>query len=448
MKIKILSLIAGLLFLSTMGMAWDEVTHSFMTDKVIGEIKIPELKDLLQRNRDEFLSGSWLTDTYQYTHNRCEVLNPHNLYIHCNAYLNYLQKEEIRQQANYEKLVALFFGSMAHTTEDFWLDNILYDYPKSIGENVTGDTFNGVISISKFGYLTKKVKPYFPFDDMYQMYKDAGLLESDYLDKVKFREHYIQLIAKQYEQLRLLKFLSFLASNQVQNKSPWMSNNIMTTTGGMLSCVNNTARYLESIWQMLHQNEVGKIVNVAYSGFSNRLGVTVAFPYAVQCADSLNITVTGSKKDTIRGEITAFNYGGTKTNLVTLVYSFKKNSTLGVHENYLISLRPKNDIHQPLDYSFKPEDSVIKTSSTITAKSWISTLGTGFFLFFICLGLAGIFWGLPGIFILRRSVKNEKSYKSALSVGIIGIFMLIGVVILLLGIYLLITKGWIVIMNV
>ena len=137
---KKLILLAGILVISINALkAWDEVTHAFITAKIIELIRIQELKTLLENNKEEFLSGCWFTDSYQYTEHRINSLNPHYLDIYANAYLSYLQKSEVREQENYEQLVALFFGSVAHTTEDFWLDNILYRYPSLIGENINGD---------------------------------------------------------------------------------------------------------------------------------------------------------------------------------------------------------------------------------------------------------------------------------------------------------------------
>lgn len=448
MKARTLLLAISFFFISTIAMAWDEVTHGFMTDKIIGEIKIPELKQLLERNKNEFLSGSWLTDTYQYTHNRNETLNPHNLDIHCNAYIAYLQKEEVQEQANYEKLVALLLGSLAHTTEDFWLDNILYDYPKSIGDSVTGDTYNGVIAINKFGYLCKKVKRYFPANDMYTMYKDTNLLEPDYETPEKFEAYYSVWAAKQYEQLRLLKLLSFLASNQVQNESPWTSANILNAPGGMLSSVNNSARYLENVWKRLHNLPVEGLLNAEYSGLDSRLGMLVSFSHPIENQDSLEVYVVDSKQDTLKGTINAFSFGGTKTNLINLVYKFNSNSALPRNSEYVVILHPANAINPDLKTSFKATNGKVITNYPLKPKSFLSTLGAGLFLLLICMGLGGIFYGISGLFSFYPAVRNKRQKYSVVNRVFYRIFQFVGVLIILTGFYLFMTKGWLVILNV
>jgi hypothetical protein len=448
MKAKTLLIVISLIFFSNMAMAWDEVTHGFMTDKIIDEIKVPELKQLLERNRNEFLSGSWLTDTYQYTHKRYETLNSHNLDIHCNAYLNYLQKEEVKQQPNYEQLVAILLGSMAHTTEDFWLDNILYEYPKSIGEKVTGDTFNGVIAIKKNGYLCKKVKRYFPANDMYAMYKDANLLEPDYDTPEKFSTLYEKWSSKQYEQLMLLKFLSFLASNQVQNKSPWMSANLMTVTGGMLSSVNNSARYIEAVWKKFHNVTVEGLLNVEYSGLDSRLGLLVSFSHPITNQDSLAVYVVDSKLDTLKGAINAFSFGGTKTNLINLVYKFQSDSVLLQNNEYVVILHPTNTVNPEMRFSFKAITDTIITDYPQKPKSFFSTLGAGLFLFIICTGIGGILVGISGLFSFIPAIRNKRSKYTVINRVFYRVFLFAGVLIILLGIYLFVTKGWLVILNV
>ena len=447
MKTKLIIIAILGLLASTYTMAWDEVTHSFMTDKIIQEIRIPELQQLLEQNKNEFLSGSWYTDTYQYTPNRHETLNPHNLDVHCNAYVNYLQKEEVKKQDNYEQLVALLLGSLAHTTEDFWLDNILYKYPQTIGEDITGDTYNGVISLHKFHYLKKKVKPYFPANDLLTMYKDAGLLEQSYDTPRKFDKLYKQLITKQYEQLRLLKLLSFLASNQVQNRSPWMSANILTVTGGMLSCVNNSSRYLEAVWEVLNNQPTQGILNAEYSPLDNRLGLLVSFPLSVMNEDQLDLVVLNDEQDTIPGSVSAFSFGGTRTNLVTLVYKFDNDSVFK-RGNYTVTTKAKGE--NTINYSapFIASTKGMVTDYPQKPKTLLETIGAGLYLFMLCLGLAGVFWGLSAIYPFIWATKKKKGSLPMFAVLLQKGLQLVGIVIFVFGIYLLFTKGWLVVMNV
>jgi hypothetical protein len=401
----------------------------------------------LERNKNEFLSGSWFTDTYQYTHNRYENLNPHNLSVHCDAYLNYLQQDEVKQQHNYEQLAAFLFGSLAHTTEDFWLDNLLYDYPKTIGENVTGDTYNGVMSIKKFGYLCQKVIPFFPSEDLYKMYTNAGIFNPVDFTPEEFKKHYKALISKQYEQLRMLKFLSFLASNQVQNKSPWMTANIMTVTGGMLSSVNNSARYLEYVWEKLNNIQKEGVLNVEYSSVTRLLGVLVAYPDLLPNSDSLDIIITNSKQDTIKGGITAYSKGGTITNLVIVVYQLT-NDVLNSNEEYNAILLPKNSTNPTYRFLFRPNYDNIKANYPLKPVSNLSTFRSGLFLFIICLGLGGVFWGFPGLFTLTQHSGHKVKDLTNVRYWLKMFLQLVGILILSVGIYLLLTKGWLVVMNV
>jgi hypothetical protein len=283
---------------------------------------------------------------------------------------------------------------------------------------------------------------------MYTMYKDMNLLEPDYDTPEKFKAFYDSWAAKQYEQLRLLKLLSFLASSQVQNKSPWTSANLFNAPGGMLSSVNNSARYIESVWQKLHGIQVDGLLNVEYSGLDNRLGMLVSFSHPITNQDSLEVFVVNSKQDTLKGTIIAFGFGGTKTNLINLVYKFKSDSVLHQNNEYSVILHPMNAINPDLKTSFKASKGRISENYLQQPKSFLSTLGAGLFLFIICIGLGGLFLGISGLFSCYPVVRNRRRKYSVVNRVFYRIFQFAGVLIFLFGIYLFVTKGWLVILNV
>ena len=446
--LRILFFMGVFLLLADSTRAWDEVTHAYITEMVIEEIRIPELQQLLEKNKAEFLSGCWFTDSYQYTENRIDALNPHHLDAYANAYLNYLELPEIRQQENYEKLVALFFGSIAHTTEDFWLDNILYQYPRTIGEDLSGDVYNGVVTINKFNYLDKKVIPYFPANDLFAMYTNAGMLESAFDTQEKFEKVFGRLINKQYEQLRLLKLLSFLASKQVQNEIPWMSANIKTAPGGMLSCAKNTARYMEALWMNLHGQKSASVLNTEFSPLDNRLGLLLSLPHSLPESDQLEILVQNDKQETLTGSIKAYSFGGTRSNLVNLVYLFDNNQKMDAGF-YSVSISLLNSEMDPFSSHFEVPGIDPANYTTQQPHPFFATLGAGIFLFILCLGIGGLFWGVSGVDPFIRAVKQPTPialplWSRIMQTGLQGL----GIMVWGLGIYILLTRGWLVVLNV
>jgi hypothetical protein len=180
----------------------------------------------------------------------------------------------------------------------------------------------------------------------------------------------------------------------------------------------------------------------------NRLGMLVSFSHPITNQDSLEVFVVNSKQDTLKGTIIAFGFGGTKTNLINLVYKFENDSVLPQNSEYSVILHPTNAINPDLKTSFKATTDNIVTNYPLQSKSFLSTLGAGLFLFLICIGLGGLFLGISGLFSFYPAVRNRRRKYSVVNRVFYRIFQFAGVLIILVGIYLFVTKGWLVILNV
>lgn len=436
--------------------AWDEVSHGYMTKMIIDEIENPKLKKLLQNHRDAFIYGSWFTDTYQYTDQRIEKLNPHILQIHTQAFLPYLQKTEVRQQENYDELVAFFLGSLAHTAEDFWLDFILYSYPKEErGDLMTGDTYNGVINIKHHEYLTLDVKQSLLMNDLFKIYSEAGLLKEGYNQKTAFASMLNSWSNKQFLMLRSLKLLSFLSSDQLVNKSPWTAANMMDASGGLKDCTQKAAQLVEAYWKRIDNKAVDGIIAANYIWIDNSLALLTSFPINAEKIPRENSFVINQKGDTIYGRMDQMKYNGSNLNKTNVVIKFIPETSFIENEAYTFHLasgaygdRTELSLEREFIYSFKVVIDHTMINTFAESKPFLSTMRLGLFFFILSLGMGGVCIGFSGVLSFLWNSKNRNANISLGYIFLKRISEVLGLVMIILGVYLLISQAWIVLLNV
>jgi hypothetical protein len=222
---------------------------------------------------------------------------------------------------------------------------------------------------------------------------------------------------------------------------------MMTAPGGMLSCARNSARYLEAVWLALHgKYKDVQVMNSEFSPLDNSLGLLIWSDQPVD-QNQLKIIVQNSKHDTVAGSVKAFSYGGTLTNLVTLVYQFDDNGEIE-EGKYHASIGRNNSGANLFNISFDINHNSQGIQEPQKPVSRFRTMGTGLFLFILCLGLAGAFWGLSGlhpfIWTSRKQNMAIPLWSRILQRGLQGI----GITLLGFGLYVLFTRGWLVVLNV
>jgi hypothetical protein len=435
-----------LIFLTILGSttqtkAWDEVTHAYMTQMIPDLVKDAELKNLLQNNLDEYVYGSWYTDTYQYTGsktNRINTLNPHYIATYGKAFQNYLQKEDVIQQANYDKLVALYLGSLSHLLEDFWYDSNLSKYQKTKDDKYKGDSKYGTFVAKQHGYINLKVRPYFPKEDLFKMYQEAGMIEEEYDSLEKFEELLNAWSDHQYLLLRSLKLVNFLAGNQMYNGSPWTAGNLKEIKGGMINSAEVTAIFIEEVWNSIKQKQEPKILHTDYFEFDNKIAFLTSVPINIDELSGNDLFLLNNSKDTICGKIKQFEHNDKKKGITKYTVSFYPEEELKTGNTYTFRVKANNIFPSPFSYTFKT-GTYIETLAK--PKPFLSTIGLGVFGFIPLLALAGLLFGMAGIIRFNWTYKKRYKKLPLIHLTILRILQLTSVLVLAYGFYVLATRG-------
>lgn len=420
-------------FFQAQSFAWDEVTHAYMTGKIPHIVKNEPLKQLLQENSDEFVYGSWFTDTYQYTNHRINGLNPHIISEYAPGFFNYLQLEDVKKQDNYEKLVALYLGSLAHLLEDFWYDSNLNKYQKTKADKFIGDSKHGAFVAKQHDYINLKVKRFFPADDLFEMYKNAGMLREGFDSKDKFENRMDQWSNQQYLMLRSLKLLNFLGGNQMHNQSLWTAGNLKTIGGGMTNCTEVAARFIEEEWKRLNGKATTLFIHADYFYYANKIAVIASSP--LQENDFSNVILMNSKGDLIPGKVKRFVHPDKKKGITQYAFAFYPEQPLITNQSYKLIVQ--NSV-ETFEHEFT---NMGNTEVLAERKPFFQTLGMGIFGLIPMLALGGIFIGIAGLSCFMWSGKNSSVQMPKSRKLLNTLLNSIGIITIGFGIFLLLTRG-------
>lgn len=440
---KTVILMAIVFGLSINSIAWDEVTHAYMTNMIPELIQDQELKKILQENRSKFIYGCWYSDTYQYpSGSRIDAFNPHIIDVHDKAFLNYLQKEDVRQQENYHKLVALFLGSMAHISEDLWYDNNLNPYQREKSDLYKGDSKHGAFVARQYGYMGIKVKRYFPKEDLYRLYKEAGLLEEHTDTPEKFESTVNDWSNNQYMMLRALKFLNFLSGNMLYNTSPWTAANLREAPGGMLNSAEVAAKLVEATWHRINNKPVDDILHAQYLWTVQN--PAFLFPN-LKASDKMTSETTyalNQDGDTIRGEvISKWEHEMVKRFIPEKAFEEGEKYTLVIED---ITVNADQE-QQAYTYDFKADFDHAMDQRLAGKHPWYKTMGMGFFGLTLATGIALLLMGLGGLIRMVWNIRKGEN-KVPLFLNVVSkLFVLAGLVSFGFGIYLLVSQGWMIV---
>jgi len=437
MKSLKISILTAFIILALQTKAWDEVTHAYMTKMIPELVTDPTLKHLLRNNLDEFVYGCWYTDTYQYTDNRINALNPHIISAYGPAFSNYLQKEEVKQQDNYEKLVALYLGSLSHIIEDFWYDSNLNKYQKTKKDKYTGDSKHGAFVIKQHNYLTLHVNRYFPKEDLFKIYSNAGMLEQEYDTIDKFEKMIDAWSNQQYLMLRSLKLINFLAGNQMHNESLWTAGNLKEINGGMENCAEVAAKFIEASWNALNQNSIPKVLHADYFEFENKIAVLTSGPTYLEDITSDVVYLLDNLNDTIPGELKQFEHPDKKKGITKYAFTFHPSENLKKGTSYTLQVNIEDDA-KPFIFYFQTGNYVEKMAEP---KPFITTMGLGIFGFIPLLAIAGLLFGIAGIIRFNWNYQYENRKLPVLLQAISKVLQFAAIMLFLFSIYVIATKG-------
>jgi hypothetical protein len=433
-----LSIFTLFILLTTQLNAWDEVTHAYMTRMIPDLVKDSRLKQLLKNNMDEYVYGCWYTDTYQYTEHRITALNPHIISTYGPAFMNYLQKEEVKKQENYDKLMALYLGSLSHLMEDFWYDSNLNKYQKTKNDKYKGDSKHGAFVAKQYGYLTLKVKRYFPKEDLFKMYKEAGMIQEEYDTLEKFEKVLNGWSNQQYLLLRSLKFINFLAGNQMHNESLWTAGNLKEIKGGMENCTEVAAKFIEMIWHKMNRKTVPYILHADYFEFDNKIAVLTSVPLDLRNIQAEKVFLLNNTNDTIRGKIKQIEHPDKKKGIAKYAFAFHPFKEPEKEMSYRLNIDIDKTSEIPFIYDFKTGSYAEKLADP---KPVISTIGLGIFGFIPLVSIAILLFGIAGIVQFNWNYNNENCKLPFWLLSTTRILQFFAFITFFIGVYVLITRG-------
>ncbi len=253
---KKLLILLVLLLITCRMIAWDEISHSYITHLAIEFVKSPELKALLEKHENRLLAGSWYPDWDHFSRRRLPNLPIHQRVPFGNAYLDHLKKDEVNQRSDYEELLAHCFGALAHAFEDQWYDLILMPHLKAQDQRYYKDHHTAMLNVHLHRlYRYDRVEKYLPTHDLIKIFSQINYLEEYNVSSAYLEKRYKQGTRRQYQLMEGLKIISFLSSKYFQNRMPWAAQNMMDAPGGYISTAKATAAYWEALYTLLTQEE-------------------------------------------------------------------------------------------------------------------------------------------------------------------------------------------------
>jgi hypothetical protein len=418
--------------------SWDEVTHAYMTNYIPDLVEDGKLKRLLNENKSEFVYGSWYTDSYQYKGPEIKDFNPHNLEVHDAAFISYLQSEEIRKQSNYEQLVALYLGSLAHRAEDMWYDNNLHPYQKTKADKFKGDSRHGAFIAKQYGYINIDVPPYLPIEDLFKLYSQSYVLTGEAARYEYFENAINEWAVNQYKQLTALKLLNFVAGNQLYNVSPWTAANLYEAPGGIRNSAEVAAKFIEMAWNRLNNRIVPLVFHAQYMWPIETITFFASSSLAAKSLNQYDSFVLTENGDTIRGAFESRKEDH-------LVKRFKPDLPFNEGQNYMFVFKPDTSNTAPqidgtLTYEFTAIYDHDMHNRLASKMPWHKTMGLSLFVFIPLFGLSLLFFGLTGVISLIG--KESKGAISLMWMMLNYLLSLASVSAMLLALYLLFTKAW------
>ena len=448
--LSILALFCFFLGSSPPAGAWDEVTHSEITDMAVDFVQTPELAALLRAHRSELLSGSWFPDWGQYGH----PFDDGNHRSHLDRFRAYLHRPEIQARANYSALVAYYLGTYGHCAEDFYVDTTLEPFLETIDLHIARDTEYGMLNIKEFQYLNLHVVPYLPIDDLIAIYQSGGYFAKYHRNPANF-EHEIRAIMKrQYILMRELKLLSFMSSQYTRSLMPWASQHMMTAPGGLEDEARATAALWEALWSDLHDRPApffvystpsngGSIFTPDHSSSYGRITLLSSHRMDNGRFGSNSMTLADADGTIISGHA-QLGYVHSPEEASDLLVQFTPDTSLTPTHAYTLTVNPGiyglagERLNTPYQIHFMaPEAPTI--GSPHPERGW--AMGVFAFCFFAPLAL--IVAGGSGLIRLQIdcSPHGLLARKRGLATGIQRSLELVGILLLGIGLYFLLTNG-------
>jgi len=262
--------IVAILFLAVASRSFGAgmTAHMYMSDVALQRISDPELKKILNDNRDAVLAGTIFPDSgnglnytvgYSKKDNYAEVTHWHPF---LEAYLNYIKSNcQPPYSGHCRELIAHFMGTAAHNLEDGTSHYILYRIDERMdptGAKTDMDMASDFILIEKYRRGPVLPKYVVPYDDLMNIFKSMGLNYTKQGMIDGNRVHRGALFAE--------RVIARSRYETIKRKNPWIVENIITAPGGIDYSGQVTAGYWDALWQRLNGKEPADMVLATYPG--------------------------------------------------------------------------------------------------------------------------------------------------------------------------------------
>jgi hypothetical protein len=252
--------------------------HLWQTEKGVEKLRNAELKRLLQKNRNAWMSGSSYPDSGyspeffkepKYEWGEISHWGPFQ-----HAYLDHVKSVcagRTTRDAHCGRLVAHFLGSAAHGLQDQIFDELFVmkvEEMEGHGQEATDTGLDMILLVEHPSRLKAMPVPYYaPAEDLEKVYRKMGLTEAQANEKQIQRARLIMQAGHLGE-----RFASYPTYIKHKKNLPWGSKNYMKYVGGVEFGGQVTARLWEYLWDRLHGREgfaPNRLTTVPAAGATN-----------------------------------------------------------------------------------------------------------------------------------------------------------------------------------
>lgn len=240
--------------------------HMNMSDVALQEVSDPELKKILNDNREAVMAGTVFPDTgnglnytigYSKQDNYAKLTHYHPF---LEAYLGYIKTNcRAPYSGHCQELIAHFMGSAAHNIEDGTSHYILYRIDERMdpaGERTDMDSAGDFVLIQKYGRGKDLPRYVVPYDDLVRIFRSMGVVYSRRSLVDGNRIHRLALFAE--------RAMAPARFQTVKRRNPWFVDNIMTAPGGVNYGGRVTAQYWDALWERLNGKDPAGMISAVY----------------------------------------------------------------------------------------------------------------------------------------------------------------------------------------
>ncbi len=265
-----------LLLLSPLAEAAGSITHMFIAEETAAKLTDPQLKNLIQHNKDAYLVGSTYPDTGYIQGTRYGFDSHRELFI--NALINYLQEKYPYPEQQNPPLVAFLLGCAVHQT----IDQIFHG---AFIHKISAEDFQGnwqaahlasernldfLIAVEKNQWLVRPHSWWVPVADLVTVYHKMG--KNDYSVREIIWGNTIYSLMGLQERLLALGGYSYARSH-----TPWLAKHYYDSPdGGMLFTEELAAHYVLEVWRNLLNKPEHKMIETVQQGHPQEILGVVA----------------------------------------------------------------------------------------------------------------------------------------------------------------------------